>query len=154
MTEAAPGGVESSSGGGGRRRQARVAALRALYRAEVVGDPLAEVAADVARDESLPPEVREYAARLAGLVAEHGARIDEILRGALLRWELKRVAVLDRCVLRIATAELLFEPGIPTEVVLDEAIEIAKRFGAAESGRFVNGVLDRVARENRPRGSA
>lgn len=154
MTEAGPPPAADATGGGSRRRQARVAALRALYRAEVVGDPLAEVAADLGRDETLPPQVREYGSRLAGLVAEHGARIDGILAGALLRWELKRVAVLDRCVLRIATAELLFEPGIPTLVVLDEAIEIAKRFGAAESGRFVNGVLDRVAREQRPRGPA
>lgn len=143
-----------SGSGGGRRRQARVAGVQALYRAEVVGDPVKEVAADLAADATMREDVREYAARLAGHVGEHGAEIDRILETALTHWDLKRLAVLDRCVLRIATAELLYEPQLPTEVVLDEAIEIAKRFGTGDSGRFVNGVLDRVARDHRPQEQA
>jgi N utilization substance protein B len=123
--------------------------MRALYRAEVVGDALDRVATDVAADDSIPEAIRDYAARLSQLVAEHGDEIDEVLQAALTRWELKRLAVIDRCVLRIGVAELLYEPQVPTRVVLDEAIEIAKQFGTSESGRFVNGVLDRVAHDFR-----
>lgn len=123
--------------------------MRALYRAEVVGDALDRVAADVAADDGIPEAIRDYAARLSQLVAERGEEIDEVLRAALTRWELKRLAVIDRCVLRIGVAELLYEPQVPTRVVLDEAIEIAKQFGTSESGRFVNGVLDRVAHDSR-----
>ena len=65
-------------------------------------------------------------------------------------WELDRLAATDRSVLRIATAELLGRPGTPARVILDEAIEIARRFGSEESARFVNGVLDQVARTLRP----
>jgi N utilization substance protein B len=83
------------------------------------------------------------------LVDDHREEIDKVLREALTRWDLKRLAVIDRCVLRIGVAELLYEPEAPTRVVLDEAIEIAKQFGSSESGRFVNGVLDRVARDFR-----
>ena len=140
--------VRRSSGHGPRRR-ARVNCLRALYRAEVVGESPEEVRAEVAADETLAAEVREYTVRLLGLVADHREEIDAILRAALTRWDLERVAVTDRCVLRLGAAELLYEPEVPARVVLDEAIEIAKRYGTGDSGRFVNGVLDRVAREHR-----
>jgi transcription antitermination protein NusB len=139
----------AKAGGGGRRRRARVACLQAAYRADVVGDPLASVASELAADPKLPEEVRDYASRLLGLVSEHLSEIDGVLEAALTRWELKRLAVLDRCMLRIGTAELLFERELPTQVILSEAIEIAKRFGTPDSGRFVNGVLDRVARDHR-----
>ena len=135
--------------GPGPRRRARVACMRALYRAEVVGDAMDGVATDLAADDSIPETAREYAGRLSHLVAARGEEIDQILRDALTRWDLKRLAVVDRCVLRIGVAELLYESEVPTRVVLDEAIEIAKQFGTNESGRFVNGVLDRVARDFR-----
>ena len=134
---------------GGRRRRARVACLQAMYRAEVVGDPIEAVAGELATNPKLPEEIRAYAARLIALVGGHAAEIDEVLQGALDRWELKRLAVLDRCMLRIGAAELLYEPELPTNIILSEAIEIAKRFGTSGSGRFVNGVLDRVARDHR-----
>ena len=133
----------------GYRRRGRVACLRGLYRAEVVKDDLSDVRAELAENEAVPEDVREYAGRLMDLVAEHAAEIDRILRDALTRWDLDRLAITDRCVLRLGAAELLYEPDVPTRVVLDEAIEIAKRYGSGESGRFVNGVLDRIAREHR-----
>ena len=139
--------------GGGRRRRARVACLKAMYRAEVVGDPMDAVAGDLAVNPKLPEEIRAYAARLFALVEGHAGEIDAVLEAALERWELKRLAVLDRCMLRIGAAELLYEPELPTNIILSEAIEIAKRFGTSGSGRFVNGVLDRVARDHRAEGS-
>jgi N utilization substance protein B len=121
-----------------------------MYRAEVVGDSMESVAGELAANPKLPEEIRAYASKLFALVLSHLAEIDATLQAALDNWELKRLAVLDRSMLRIGAAELLYEPELPTEIILDEAIEIAKRFGSNESGRFVNGVLDRVARDHRP----
>ena len=142
--------LESRGSAGGRRRRARVACLQAMYRADVVGDPMDAVAGELAVNPKLPEEIRAYAAELIALVVGHAAEIDSVLVGALERWDLKRLAVLDRCVLRIGAAELLYEPSLHTNIILSEAIEIAKRFGGNESGGFVNGVLDRVARDHRP----
>jgi N utilization substance protein B len=149
VTAPKPAPAASDRAGSSRRRRARVACLRALYRSEVVGDSLEETASDVLAPDSLPDDVGDYARRLAGAVSAHREEIDRILSGILENWDLKRLAVVDRSVLRIAVAELLYEPGVPTRVVLDEAIEIAKRYGSPESGRFVNGILDRVARTHR-----
>ena len=121
-----------------------------MYRADVVGDSMEAVSGELAANPNLPEEIRAYASRLIALVAGHWTEIDRALEAALQRWELKRLAVLDRCVLRIGAAELLYERDLPTGVILSEAIEIAKRFGTNESGRFVNGVLDRVAKDHRP----
>lgn len=123
--------------------------MRALYRAEVVGDTAEQVLDDLSGDARLDDEVRSYAVSLLGLVGDNVELIDASLKEALTRWDLKRLAVIDRCVLRIGVAELLFEPEVPARVILDEAIEIAKRYGSVESGRFVNGVLDHVARLSR-----
>lgn len=142
--------AETREAGPGQRRQGRVAAMRLMYRAEVVGDDLAELRAEFAQDSRLPDEAQAHALHLLDLVLAHAAEIDDALRGALERWELKRLAVIDRCVLRLGAAELMFDHYVPTGVALDEAIEIAKRFGSInESGRFVNGVLDAIARQHR-----
>jgi len=122
--------------------------MQALYRAEVVGNRPEEARGELA-EARLPEEVRDHALGLFDLVVAHRERIDDILRDALIRWDLKRVAIVEACVLRIGAAELLFEPQVPARVVLDEAIEIAKEFGSAESGHFVNGVLDHVSRSHR-----
>ena len=135
--------------GSGPRRRGRIACMRALYRSEVVGDALDQIVSDMAGDAGIPEAARDYARQLSHLVDEHRAEIDKVLREALTRWDLKRLAVIDRCVLRIGVAELLYEPEVPTRVILDEAIEIAKQFGSSKSGRFVNGVLDRVASDFR-----
>jgi N utilization substance protein B len=131
------------------RRRARELALRSIYRGEVVGDPLDRIAAEVEADESVPPAVRGYAVHLISLVNAGAEEIDRLISGVLQKWSLDRLAVIDRSVLRIATAELLLCPDVPVAVVLDEAIEIARRFGSDESGGFVNGVLDKVAQNCR-----
>jgi N utilization substance protein B len=89
----------------------------------------------------------EFAQRLAYGVAERGAEIDALLAEASAHWKLPRMPVVDRNVLRVATFELLALPEVPASVAINEAIEIAKKFGGADSGAFVNGVLDAVARK-------
>jgi N utilization substance protein B len=76
--------------------------------------------------------------------------VDAEIQRSAEHWPVARLAVTDRAVLRAAVAELMARPGTPARVVLDEAIEIAKRYGSEESGRFVNGVLDQVAHRLRP----
>ena len=139
------------SDGTGPRRQAREAALQVLFAADARGafqtgslEPLFE---QVLQEFSLPPRARERARVLVEGVAQNLKAIDEQIERASDRWRLSRLARVDRNVLRIASFELLFEPDTPAEVVIDEAVEIARRFAGDRSPAFVNGVLDAVARD-------
>ena len=96
---------------------------------------------------SLPPRALQRARALVRGVSTNLKAIDEIIVLRATNWQLERLARVDRNVLRVATFELVFESGTPPEVVIDEAIEVARRFGADESASFVNGVLDAIARE-------
>ncbi len=89
---------------------------------------------------------RERAESLVRGVLEHRARIDEVIAAHSPRWRIERMALVDRNVLRLCVHELLFDEETPPAVVIDEGVEIAKRFGAEQSAAFVNGVLDSAAR--------
>jgi N utilization substance protein B len=132
------------------RRRARELAFRLLYEMEMTGDAPPTVLHAEDLEEKLAPPVRTYAAELLERVAGHRAEIDTVIARHARRWSLERLAATDRAVLRLAVAELLYEPDVPGRVVLDEAIEIARRFGDRNSGGFVNGVLDAVWREIDP----
>ena len=132
------------------RRLARELAFRVIFQADVAGGTLGEAWA-LRREEERPG--RDASELVEDVIATLDARreeVDGILQRCAEHWTLERIAATDRAVLRAALAELLARPGTPARVVLDEAIEVAKRFGAAESGRFVNGVLDRAAKLLRP----
>jgi len=129
----------------GTRRRAREVAFRVAYQADVAGDSYS-FAWSLRRDEeSLSDDQRELVEDLVRALEGRGAEIDEQLRAAAEHWPLRRLAATDRAVLRVAVAELLARAGSPVRVVLDEAIEIARRFGSEDSPTFVNGVLDHVA---------
>ncbi|HKA24762.1 MAG TPA: transcription antitermination factor NusB [Candidatus Eisenbacteria bacterium] len=134
----------------GPRRRAREILLRVLYQSEIAGDPLDKTWREVAEEEHLPSEARAYADDLCAVLDGRLAEVDAALRRHLEHWSLERLGATDRGVLRLATAELLVMRGTPAKVVLDEAVDIARKYGRDESGDFVNGVLDRVARELRP----
>jgi N utilization substance protein B len=102
---------------------------------------------DILKEFTLPARARSRARELVMGVAHNLKCIDERISEASDRWKLYRLATVDRNVLRIAAYELLFEPEIPAEIVIDEALEIARRFASEESRSFVNGILDRIARE-------
>ena len=89
--------------------------------------------------------VREAAEALVRGVAGHRRQIDEAIEAVSVNWRLDRMAKVDRNVLRLAVHELLHRPDVPVKVVIDEAIELGKKFGSESSGAFVNGVLDRIA---------
>lgn len=127
-----------------RRSEARERALALLYEAQAKDLPVAEVLA------ALPLAPDPLAVQLVEGVAAHQDAIDGLLRRFARGWSLERMATIDLLVMRIATFELLHRAEVPTAVVLDEAVELAKRFSTEDSPRFVNGVLAAVAREVRP----
>jgi N utilization substance protein B len=134
----------------GERRRAREVLFRVAYQADVTGDSYAEAWSARRDEERLGPGQIQLIEDVLALLACRGPEVDAQLEGAAEHWPLARLSATDRSVLRAAVAELMSRPATPARVVLDEAIDIAKRYGSEESGRFVNGVLDRVARALRP----
>ena len=131
------------------RRHAREVAFRVAYQADVTSDTFAQVWTALQEAERLSEDQTQLVADVVNCLERRLAEVDAALADAAENWSLARLAATDRSVLRAAAAELLSRPGTPARVVLDEAIEIAKRYGSEASGRFVNGVLDRVARRLR-----
>ena len=123
-----------------RRTEARERALALLYEANAKSvDPIELVAAL-----AVPPD--PLASTLVEGVAREQDRIDELITRYLRGWTIERMALVDRLVLSIATFELIGRPDVPTAVVIDEAVELAKRYAGAEAAPFVNGVLGAIAR--------
>jgi len=143
-------GTASSRRTTSARRRAREIAFRVAYEADVNGDGYGDVWRRLRDEEHLSDDQRELVDDVVASLAREGDDIDRRIQAAAEHWPLVRLSATDRAVLRMAVAELTARAGSPVPVVLDEAIELAKRFGSDESGRFVNGVLDRVARELRP----
>ena len=129
-----------------KRTKSRERALQALYQIDVASTDLEEALGRFWRSfEPVEREVRETAERLVRGVAAHRREIDDTIEAVSVNWRLDRMAKVDRNVLRLATHELLHRPDVPVKVVIDEAIELGKKFGSESSGAFVNGVLDRIA---------
>jgi len=129
----------------GARTAAREAALQMLFSADLGSHPADAAVQNFWREFPGDPEGRAYAdAAVRGVLAER-ERVDERVRKASQNWRLERMTAIDRNVLRLGTWELLYRPDVPRAVIIDESVEIAKRFGGKESAAFVNGVLDRIA---------
>lgn len=137
-----------------RRRQARELAFRAAYQADVTGDPVERCLEEILEDleQAADPETRDFAGSLVSTLARHQSEIDSVVSRIAKNWSLSRMAATDRSVIRLAAAELLYHVEVPVRVTLDEAIEIAKKYGMETSGAFVNGILDRLAHDVRPPG--
>ena len=137
-------GTGSTGGGLGSRRESRERALSLLYEAEAKGRTPDEIL------DSLPLAPEPFAADLVSGVGEHGAQVDELIRRFAKGWSLERMPAIDRTLLRIATYELGHRSDVPTGAVISEAVELAKRYSTDDSGKFVNGLLARIAKELRP----
>lgn len=124
-------------------------ALQALYTERISGQGWEEALAETVVRRKSSDEAVEYARRLATEVASHCGELDRMIEERLENWRFDRVSVVDLTILRIALAELLYCPETPTNVIINEAIEIAHRYSSNDAGRFVNGILDRLAREVR-----
>jgi transcription antitermination protein NusB len=129
----------------GARSTAREAALQMLFALDVSSSEVERVIADFWRETPGEAEGREYADALVRGIAAELEATDALIRSASKNWRLERMTRVDRNVLRMGAFELKHRQDVPRAVVLDEAVEIAKRFGNEESGAFVNGVLDRIA---------
>ncbi len=151
---------EYRPGKAGKRRRAREMALQMLYQQELGGSSLAQIFANFnlddyaaettsfkAKRKSEPQQLAAafaYAQELVRGVLEHLAAIDTLIRHQAENWRLERMPAIDRNILRLALYEMYFHPAVAKVVIVDEAIELAKKFGAENSGRFVNGLLDGV----------
>jgi N utilization substance protein B len=126
------------------RRAARERAVGLLYEAEVKGEGADQVLADL----PVPPD--EYVCDVVNGVAAHIVELDELIRRCARNWDLERMPALDRAILRLAAYELGHRPDVPRNVVINEAVELAKVFSTDESGKFVNGMLSAMATDLRP----
>jgi N utilization substance protein B len=123
--------------------------LKILYQFETSGYPLEEVLKNFWENHLYPPLIRDFAESLVKGVISHRQDIDEKLSACADNWELSRMAIIDKNILRLAAYEINYRDDIPHAVSINEALEIAKKYSSLESSRFINGILDKVAKESR-----
>jgi transcription antitermination factor NusB len=132
----------------GRRRKARELALQLLYQLDVQGESSAEPHLDEFwTRHPVDREVRDFADALVRGTKQHEGKIDEMISQYAENWELERMAVVDRNILRQGIFELLWMGEVPPKVAINEALEVSKKFSTQESSRFINGILDRIHKE-------
>ncbi|HXH37558.1 MAG TPA: transcription antitermination factor NusB [Thermoanaerobaculia bacterium] len=128
----------------GARRKARELALQMLYQFDLSGngpDMIIETFEDLQKSK---PNTREFATKIFRGTVDHIAEIDGMIQAQADNWRLSRMAVVDRNIIRMSVYEFLHESSTPKLVVIDEAIEIAKKFGNDKSSQFINGILDGI----------
>lgn len=133
----------------GRRREGREAAIQFLFARDLQGESKPGEPEEFWTLHSAKTSTRAFAENLIQGVLKHQEQIDTSITKLLENFSFERLAAVDRNVLRVASFELLYCPEVPTPVILNEAIDIAKALSAGESGSFVNGVLDRLAKSLR-----
>lgn len=128
-----------------KRTQARESTLKILYQAEIARRDI-KVSAQLywSEKDSIDENVQKFTQRLTSGIEKYLNEIDEKIAQYATNWQLKRMAVIDRNVLRIGTFELLYAADIPPKVTINEAVELAKKYGDSESSKFVNGILDKI----------
>ncbi|HOW72718.1 MAG TPA: transcription antitermination factor NusB [Phycisphaerae bacterium] len=148
-----------------QRYQARTIALQGLYQLDIQrlpdDQPVTDLLAPLLVEAALDGGAAEYARELTGGAWATHARYDQMITEAGSHWDVSRMAVVDRNILRLALYELIEKPDVPARVIIDQAVELGREFGAAETPQFINGVLDAIwkrnpacqmAREARPAG--
>lgn len=127
-----------------QRREAREFLLSALYRCEFLPVTLEELF-----EETDPQDQRAYIETVYNGIRDRQPEIDRMLGEKTIGWKFERLALLDRNILRIGVYELLYFDDVPPEVALDQAVELAKKFGTEQARSFINGILDRIWKEHR-----
>lgn len=131
----------------GRRRKAREVALKVMYAHEISREPVADVLEDQLSQHEHDEELEEYVRRLVMKVEEERENLDSIISERAVNWELGRIALIDKLILRIGLCELLHFPDVPSKVCINESIEMTKKYSSSDARRFVNGILDSVYKE-------
>ena len=129
----------------GARRKARALALQALYEIDSVGHEAEEVVTRLLANGTLSEESAAFTRELVSGVIQNKEKIDQNIRRFAPAWPIEQIPVIDRNILRLAIFELLFDNKAPVKVAINEAVELAKRFGSNSSPKFVNGVLGSVS---------
>jgi len=127
-----------------KRTQAREYALHILYQIDITGDPASAVLDQFWRDNECEEGVRDFAAQLVKGSSENLAEIDTIISKHSEHWKLFRMAAIDRGILRLATYEMLYRNDIPPKATINEAVEMAHKYSTPDSGKFINGILDKI----------
>jgi len=130
------------------RTRARRLALQFLYQVDLLGPEKLEDLVGFLQAEEKPGEARTYARHLVEGTLEAREQLDTTIQAVAQNWQIARMAVIDRNVLRLATFELLLCDDIPPNVAINEAIELGKRFSTAQSGSFINGILDKIKHQS------
>ncbi len=136
-----------------KRTHSREMALQILYQFNITNEKIEDVMEDFWPENKSDEEVRIFAEKLALGTAGHVQDLDDVIVKYAENWNLKRMAIIDKNILRLAAYELLYLEDIPPKVTINEAVNLAKKFSQADSGKFVNGILDRISHtEKMPEG--
>jgi len=128
-----------------RRTLAREHALKILYQCDIIKRPMEAVIESYWNaEETRDHEIITYANLLALGVSGHMGEIDQKISDYATNWQIRRMAIIDRNIMRIGLYELKYTSDIPTKVAINEAVELAKKYGDLESSKFVNGILDKI----------
>jgi transcription antitermination factor NusB len=132
-----------------KRTRAREFALQVLYQIDITQDDCDASLENFwkVQEDHVEDEIKEFTAMLVKGVAENLQSIDNKISGYATNWQLKRMAVVDRNIMRMAGFELIFREDIPPKVAINEAVELAKKYSGIEASRFVNGILDKIKLE-------
>ena len=132
-----------------KRSKAREFALQILYEIDITGDDFKTVIKNFWSlvDDDVEDDVKKFSHELVELVSQHRDLLDEKIARYATNWEVDRMAVVDRNILRLGGSELLFRNDIPPKVSINEAVELAKKFSGVQAGKFVNGILDKIKSE-------
>jgi N utilization substance protein B len=128
------------------RTKARQTTLQALYQIDIVDGDVDEALASFMEGLKIGHEARSYSEAIVKGVISNTPMIDGLIEEYSENWTVARMLVVDRNILRIAAYEILYCPDVPYKVVIDEAVELAKKYGSEDSGAFINGILDRMAK--------
>jgi len=128
----------------GKRRKAREQALQVLFQLEFDSARAEDVLAQFRDNKRTASEIQEYCDHLVKGVSEHIKEIDRFIQSVSKNWRIERMALVDRNILRIAVFELIHERDVDPPVVIDEAIEITRKYSSDQSSRFINGILDAI----------
>ncbi|PYQ33535.1 MAG: transcription antitermination factor NusB [Acidobacteria bacterium] len=128
----------------GARRKARELALQMLYQHDLSGNTPDTIVSTFEDLQKSKPSTREFATRIFKGTVDNLSKIDEMIVQQADNWRLSRMAVVDRNIIRMSIYEFLNETDTPKLVIIDEAIEIAKKFGTQKSSQFINGILDGI----------
>jgi N utilization substance protein B len=134
----------------GGRRKARELALQMMYQIDLVNAKLEQMVTDFQPFQQCLPSIQDFSLDLVKRTLNNRQAIDELLAQCAQNWRIERMAIIDRNILRLSICELLYFPDIPGSVTINEAVEIAKKYGSEESSKFVNGILDAIARGKCP----